>query len=201
MNRYIGIDSLLARLTRNPNLASLDKEAVAEYVASFTRKYAEPDSLDIYEDEVEIKLFRGRLPKDCLKLHSVHIGHIPMNEVRRSGRIGKYEYSLRNGVMQCGFEKGKIKIEYLAMPVDEDGFPMVYEDELLIDAIIAYIKMDQYKLLFDNNKISRESSHQAQQDYSWAVGQYLASQRIPTAEEIIEVGLRARFSDVGTRRR
>lgn len=201
MNRYIGIDSLLARLTRNPNLASLDKEAVAEYVASFTRKYAEPDSLDIYEDEVEIKLFRGRLPKDCLKLHSVQIGHIPMNEVRRSGRIGKYEYSLRNGVMQCGFEKGKIKIEYLAMPVDEDDFPMVYEDELLIDAIIAYIKMDQYKLLFDNNKISRESSHQAQQDYSWAVGQYLASQRIPTAEEIIEVGLRARFSDVGMRRR
>lgn len=201
MNRYIGIDSLLARLTRNPNLASLDKEAVAEYVASFTRKYAEPDSLDIYEDEVEIKLFRGRLPKDCLKLHSVQIGHIPMNEVRRSGRIGKHEYSLRNGVMQCGFEKGKIKIEYLAMPVDEDDFPMVYEDELLIDAIIAYIKMDQYKLLFDNNKISRESSHQAQQDYSWAVGQYLASQRIPTAEEIIEVGLRARFSDVGMRRR
>ena len=53
---------------------------------------------------------------------------------------GQNTYTLnRNNYAQFNFETGTVKIHYKSIPVDEDGFPLVPDDERLLDALSWFV--------------------------------------------------------------
>lgn len=52
----------------------------------------------------------------------------------------KYEYSISsNGIITTNIKEGKLLVSYLSYPEDEDGTPMIIDDENVKEALIHYV--------------------------------------------------------------
>ena len=80
-------------------------------------------------------------------------------------------YKIQGNVIFTSVKDCIIEIAYKALVVDEDGFPMLPDNSSFIKALEAYIKVQQFTILFDTGKISGQVLQNAQQEYAWAVGQ------------------------------
>lgn len=97
------------------------------------------------EGVIEIENYKGELPCDFYKMERLLYsnGYLLNNEniVGTSNKeISANKFSVRDiniihNVITTSFETGTINIQYLAIPVDEDGLPMVPDDVSFMDAL------------------------------------------------------------------
>ena len=61
-------------------------------------------------------------------------------------------------------------MSYQSLPVDEDDIPMIPDNSDFTRALLAYIKVQKYTVLFDTGKLNQAVLQLAQRDYAFAVG-------------------------------
>lgn len=65
---------------------------------------------------------------------------------------------------------GVILMAYRAIAADTDGYPVLPDNSDFTRALMAYVKLQHFTILFDLGKIHGNVFSQAQVDYAWAVG-------------------------------
>lgn len=104
--------------------------------------------------------------------HSVHIlGEEPT--FKTQGRI-----------IFTSFPEGCLEIAYKSIPVDEDGFPLLIDNENYLAALEAYIKKQVFTVKFDTGKINLNVLQNAQKDYAWLSGQLHGEFLLPNTSEM-----------------
>jgi hypothetical protein len=93
-------------------------------------------------------------------------------------------FKTQGRVIFTSFPVGKVQIAYKAIPVDEDGFPMVIDNENYLAALEAYIKKQVFTIKFDTGKIQAGVLQNAAQDYAWASGQLNSEMVLPSVSEM-----------------
>ena len=81
------------------------------------------------------------------------------------------------------FPEGVVGISYKAMPVDEEGFPLLIDNEVYLAALEAYIKKQVFTTLFDTGKISAGILQEAKQNYAFLAGQVKSEFTMPSLSE------------------
>lgn len=74
---------------------------------------------------------------------------LPQNQPYNSDKLENIDnnrylheyYKLQLNVIQTSFETGKIKLHYLALPLDNEGFPLIPNDEDFKNALYWYVLM------------------------------------------------------------
>ena len=96
----------------------------------------------------------------------------PMNNVRHTPYIPpRLEYleepsfKTQGQIIYTSFPEGMVQIAYKAIPVDDDGFPLLIDNETYLDALEGYIKMKAFEVKFDQQKIPAGVLQNAQQQY------------------------------------
>jgi hypothetical protein len=92
-------------------------------------------------------------------------------------------FKTQGRVIYTSFPEGLITIAYRAIPIDEDGYPLLIDDETYLDALEAYIKMKVFTVKFDQQKISAGVLQNAQADYAVAARLLLSHMQLPTPAE------------------
>lgn len=87
----------------------------------------------------------------------------PMQEYREEP-----SFKTQGRIIFTSFPDGKVEIAYKAIPVDEDGFPMLIDNETYLNALEAYIKVKVFTVKFDTGKIQAGVLSNAQTEYAWA---------------------------------
>lgn len=77
-----------------------------------------------------------------------------------------------------------MEISYKAIPVDDDGYPMLIDNETYLNALEAYIKQKVFTIKFDTGKISAGVLQNAQQEYAWAAGELQNEMTTPSVSEM-----------------
>lgn len=54
---------------------------------------------------------------------------------------GDYQYSITNGYIKTNIREGYLLISYQAIPIDDDNYPLVPDDESFFEALYWYINM------------------------------------------------------------
>lgn len=104
-------------------------------------------------------------PKDLLNnVHPMQGEYIP--PIRED--FEEPSYKTQGRIIFTSFPMGKVEIAYKAIPVDEDGFPLLIDNETYLNALEAYIKVKVFTVKFDTGKIQAGVLSNAQADYSWA---------------------------------
>lgn len=93
-------------------------------------------------------------------------------------------FKTQGRVIFTTFPCGVVGISYKSIPVDENGFPMLIDNENYLRALEAYIKMQVFQVKFDMGKIAMNVLQQAQTDYAWAAGSLDAEFKIPSESEM-----------------
>lgn len=99
-----------------------------------------------------------------------------------------------------------MEIAYKAVRTDEDGYPMIVDNEVYIAALQAYIKKQVFTIKFDQGKLSNAILQNAQQDYAMLAAELQDEFTVPSYSEAESISrmlntmiLQTRHFDTGFR--
>lgn len=180
-NRYINIKEIGSKLLRHPFLQSLSLEDIVQYTVDFISIVGLPDMLIDKIKKIDIKEYRGLLPCDFISLIQVKDEQSQLClpaitdsfylEHTQENNRGCEGFKIQGNVIFTTFREGEVTLSYKAIPLDEDGFPLLPDESKFLKALELYIKKEYFTILFDMNKIQRNVLENTQQEYAWRVGQ------------------------------
>lgn len=200
--QYIRLQVLLDRILRHPLLQGCTLESVVQHVIDFITIFGIPQIFEDKEVVVEIKNFRGKLPCDLISINQVKdlksgICLRSMTDTfnpnhKQDVRYGsgglrfaeEMTFKTQNTIIFTSFEHGDIVISYKAIPVDEEGFPLLIDDALYLKTLELYVKKEMFTILFDCGKITPQVLANTQSEYSWKAGQLQSAFLIPSESEM-----------------
>lgn len=99
-------------------------------------------------------------------------------------RMSEDSFKTQGRVIYTSFPKGAVEIAYKSIKTDEDGYPMIVDNEIYIAALEAYIKKQVFTIKFDQGKLNAAILQNAQQEYAWLAGQLHNEFMIPSVSEM-----------------
>ena len=97
---------------------------------------------------------------------------------------GELSFKTQGRVIYTSFPNGEVEVRYKAIPVDEDGFPLIIDNENYLAALEAYIKVQVFTIKYDTGKINAGILQNAQQDYAWRAGELQDEFTVPSMSEM-----------------
>ena len=154
------------------------------------------------QEKLLIEDHKANLPTDFVHLEQIryeskqfgdnYLKYNPANHnTKEEGQIGKQKetYQLNPDVIVTTFEHGEITIIYKALPVDDDGYPLVPDNQYFLEALFWYafkkMLMRGYK-----SKVSELSYFYADQQWK----RYCTAAR--NKANYPDIGKYQRFADV-----
>jgi hypothetical protein len=117
--------------------------------------------------------------KDC---HHHHPKDMYIPPLRR--HFEEMTFKTQGRVIFTSFPEGKVGVAYKAIPVDEDGYPLLLDNENYLAALEAYIKEKVFMVKFDTGKISAQVLQNAKQEYAFLAGELMEEFLIPSQSEM-----------------
>ena len=192
---YINIREILSRVLRHPLLQEFTLEQAIQYVVDFIGIFGFPDLYEDKETAIDICEYRGDLPCDLISINMVkdcktNIPLRSMTSVFNPG--GKYynhlkqepQFKVQNRVIITSFPKGKVIVSYKAIPVDDEGYPLLIDNSKYLKALELYIKCQLFTVLFDLGKVSQQVLNHTEQEYGWSAGQLSEEFKTPSVSEM-----------------
>lgn len=191
--QYISLKNIVDKTLRHPLMAGISFEAIIDYCVDFMRIVKCPNIFQEKYTSFEIKDYRSveDLPEDFyeviqVKSSNVHMrystdtfhvalpydskGKLPEDYVEDNNRESDFTYKIQGNKIYTSFREGTIEMSYMAMPMDEEGYPMIPDNSKFTRALEAYIKKQWFTILFDLGKLQPQILQNTQQEYAWAVG-------------------------------
>ena len=176
-------------------MQDVNLEQAIQYVLQFIGIFGVPQMFKDEEAEICIQDYRGLLPCDLIEINQVKkvSDNIPLRQMTATfnpdGTIyneHKHEYSFKTQgrVIFTSFKDGDIKISYKSIPVDEEGLPMLLDNEKYLNALELFIKSKVFTVLFECSKISSQVLQHTEQEYSWAAGQLHSEFKMPSISQM-----------------
>lgn len=93
-------------------------------------------------------------------------------------------FKTQGRIIFTSFPEGRVEVSYKAIPVDEDGFPLLIDNETYLNALEAYIKVKVFTVKFDIGKIQAGVLSNAQTEYAWASHLLQSEMTTPSMSEM-----------------
>lgn len=183
------------RLTRHPLLQDIPFETVVDYTVDFIRIVGTPPSFLDKTAIIDIVDYRGILPCDYYEMTQVRLNDGSKRTFRyttdsfhmsdNKPELSDLTYKIQgNCIFTAPLEQGQIEIAYQAMPMDEEGYPLIPNNSSYSRALEAYIKREWFTILFDQGKLNGQVLARADQEYSFYVGQAQSEIIMPTIDQM-----------------
>lgn len=92
-------------------------------------------------------------------------------------------FKTQGRIIFTSFPEGCVEVAYKSIPVDEDGFPLLIDNENYLAALEAFIKLQVFTIKFDTGKINANVLQNAQQDYAWRAAELGSEFSTPSVSE------------------
>ncbi len=183
--KYTSLKSIADSLLRHPLFSDVTLEYIVDLGISFMRIIGTPRAFEEKVESIEINNYRGLLPCDWYqtiqikynngKCWSPAIRHssdsFHMKQRHDKSHSVDNTFKIQGNIIYTSFKDGNIDMSYLAIPVDCDGIPLIPDNSKYMRALEYYIRKEYFTILFDTGKISLPVLQNAQQQYSFYVGQ------------------------------
>ena len=181
-NKFISINEVLSRLLRNPLLQDVNIEQAVQYTVDFIGIFGLPPFYTVKTETLPIDNYRVLLPDDLVSIDSISHNGSYLNVV--SPGIEDYGYKTQGRVLYTSFKSGEITVIYKSIPIDNNGFPYLIDNPVVLKALEAYIKKEVFTILFDMGKIQPQILQHAEQQYAWLAGQLQSEFSTPSVAEM-----------------
>lgn len=123
----------------------------------------------------------GYQPKDLLNNVNPPIDtYIPPVK----GTMEELSFKTQGRIIFTSFPEGEVEIAYKAIPVDDNGFPLLIDNETYLNALEAYIKVKVFTVKFDTGKMNAGILTNAQSEYAWASHLLQSEMTMPSMSEM-----------------
>ena len=185
---YTNIRVILDDCMQHELLQDLTLEQVVGYTIKFNGIFNMPQLYTEKSTFVEIKDYRGKLPCDLVSIKQVrdtkdNLALKELDSTFFNPNTKDKAFKTQNMIIFTTFKEGEVEIVYRAVPVDEEGYPMIMDNEKYKNALELYIKKDRFTKYFDNGKLHQSILQNVQQEYAWAAGQLQSELKTPSISQ------------------
>lgn len=199
--QYTTISEIMSKITKHPMMKDISMDIVIEYAIDFMRIVGIPPTFFDKTAIIDIHNYRGELPCDYYEMTQVRLlkKHCYPSELSpvfryttdsfhmspNKPRVSDLTYKIQgNCIFTSPLKDGPIEIAYKAMPIDEEGTPLIPDNSSYTRALQAFIKKEYFTEQFDQGKISPQVMQKADQDYAFYVGQAQTDLIRPTIDKM-----------------
>lgn len=118
-------------------------------------------------------------PKDLLNNVNMTQEYIPQQFHYKE----EPSFKTQGRVLFTSFPEGCVELAYKSIPVDDDGFPLLIDNENYLAALEAFIKLQVFTIKFDTGKIAANVLQNAQTDYAWRAAELGQEFNTPSVSE------------------
>ena len=192
---YINIRELLSRVLRHPLLQEFNLEQAIQYTLDFIGNFGFPELYSDKETIINICDYKGTLPCDLVEINMVKDCNTnaplrSMTAIFNPG--GKYynhlrqepQYKVQGRTIITSFPEGTVIVSYKAIPVDDEGLPLLVDNTKYLKCLELYVKCQLFTTLFDLGKVSPQVLQHTEQEYAWAAGQLAEEFKTPSVDEM-----------------
>lgn len=196
MAGYVKIQQIIDDIMEHPLLQDVTQERVIKYTADFMQRVGVPKIFDNKTATLEVTKYKAQLPCDFYSILGVRMSdsHVAFRATTDIYHLSENKecpdnyrdltYKIQGNYIFTSIEEGNIEISYMAIPVDEEGLPMIPDNVKYIEALELYIKKKLFTILFDQQKLHQSILQNVQQEYAFAVGQAQNDLIMPTLDEM-----------------
>lgn len=150
----------------------------------------------LFENKVEtlkVEKYRALLPCDFLDLIAIKSCNGPINLSTDKFNVEDSNtfvptYRIDGDIIKFSQEKGYVQISYTAIKTDEDGYPMIINDQTFIRALVSYIIYKRVKTNYINGRLPNENiMERVERDYEFNIAQATARLTIPSPDEFSNI--------------
>ena len=186
--QYTNIRRIMDELNKHPLLSDITLEQVVSYLVTFINIFGIPKLYQDKETIVKIEQYRGLLPCDLISINQVMDCKTKLC-LRSSTNTftncdSKYTFRVQGRAIITSLQEGEILVSYKSIPIDEDGFPLLIDNSVFIEALKEYIKKEYFSILFDLGKLNQAVLQHTEQRYAWLAGQLRSEFTIPSVSEM-----------------
>ena len=199
----ISIKQIMDDILDHPMMQDLSFERAIAYAVEFIKIVGMPTAFENKTIVIPVEDYTGyRLAQDGSRLPSIPEDCYQILAIKKKGgeevilntstsvfgssksNSASPSYVIRGNVIQTSFEEGELEISYLALPIDEEGYPTIPEIASYIRALELYIKKKWFTILFDLGKLNVSIYNNVKQEYAFAVGQAQTELIKPSLDEM-----------------
>ena len=192
MTGYISIRQILDDVLAHPMLRDLSLERAVDHAIHFMRIVGMPKMFIEKVTTVTLDEYRALLPDDYYNIIQVREANsnIPLQHTIDNYHMGDDKnslapsYRIQGNIIYSSLRDKELEVSYKALPIDEEGYPMLPDNSSFIKALELYIKKQYFTVLFDMGKITGQVLNNTQQEYAWYVGQCQSDLVRPTLDEM-----------------
>ena len=183
---FIRLEEVLSRIQRHPLCQELSYEAGVQYVVDFLRTVGFHQTYIEKHDCLHIEDYRALLPDDLLDIIQVKYGDKYLRSMSSSiyDKNDNYTYKTQGNVIFTSFKEGDIDVYYRAIPIDENGAPLIPDHPIFLKTLELYIKKEWFTILFELGKLNQQILQNTQQEYAFKVAQCTNMFIIPSVAEM-----------------
>lgn len=176
-NKFISARQLMSEIKMSSMMQSLTMEQLVSFIVSYARRWGVSVLFEQKTKALEVSDYDAFLPCDVYDVIAVrdcdtHINYRYSTDVFHYSKDNPKYYSdftyKRNGdVLVLSQADRPVEIVYTSIRCDNEGIPMVWDNQVYIDALKSYIKEVMYTELFDEGKINQNVLLNAKQEYAF----------------------------------
>lgn len=173
------IKTILDKVARHPMLQQVPFETLIDYSVDFMRLVGVPN---MFADKVallQVVEYRTILPTDYYQINQIRSqenNNIVYRYSNDSFHMSStdtmspdYTYKIQGNYIYTNNQTGVIEVSYQAFALDDEGYPLIPDNSSFSRALMAYIKKQEFTILFDMGKIQNGILSHIEQEYAFAV--------------------------------
>lgn len=146
----------------------------------------------LFENKTEtlkVEKYRALLPCDFVSLIAIKTCSGPLNASTDKFDIEESKtlvptYRINGDIITFSQEKGYVKISYVAIKTDDDGYPMIYNDQSFIRALVSYIIYKRVYTNYINGRLPNENiMERVERNYEFNIAQATNKLQMPSLDE------------------
>ena len=200
--KYTSAKTVLAKLYSDLNLQlEVRVEDVLEWVCEGMEYIGVPAQYTDMEFEGEIDNYRMFLPCDLIMIKQVLVNGAVVNfsnhTAMRTLKVGhknqafntpEVTYNQESGCLLLSIQRGKVRVFYLGLKTDSEGFPMVLDEIRYLDALINYVIFKVKKAEMFSGRISPQEFEYYKMDWEKARIRAATFASMPDPERAVSIG-------------
>jgi hypothetical protein len=195
----VSIKLIADRLYRNPVMKEVTYEFIIDNALEVMRIIDAPALYGNKREKIKVVNYRASKPANMMRVESIARTDRGAMETMTSTDFvsqdflesGDYNvlrssmtYSLNSKYINTNFEGGEIEVIYKYIMTDEECYPLIIDNPILLRCIESYVKWKWFDILNDMDIVSGQKLNKAEQDYMFNVGQAHADMIMPSIDEM-----------------
>jgi hypothetical protein len=201
--QVISVGSILWRVLKNPLLKNSNYEEISEYVLEFLRLLGAPLALENTTEKKEIQQHKLQLPPNLIDIKGVrYLGpdcdekcavamryatntfHANVNEHDEGKSTFEFTYMVQKGIMITSPSEGWVEISFRQLMIDEEGYPLIPNNEKVVMALEYYILFRHLEQLWSMGKITDKVFQYYEQKKLWYMGSASSDLKISSMDHV-----------------